>query len=207
MRPEDLRNYTTDPTQNGWLVSSATVLVLTAVVWWVVQLPPVARRLDGPDRAVATPVDTKGVVVPVSSSGDQQKASEAEADRNTVRHLDSIALGAGTGGFVGRTVDLKGTVHQKGSGRAFWLGDNGPRFLVVQHLTGAAPRQGHAMVGTHRRLPVQKGQMVRVTGTVEALPPRIERRVWGLTSSSDREVERIGVYINAVDVQTEGHGG
>lgn len=202
MRSGDLWKYATDPARNRSLVSGAIALAFSGMVWCAVHLIPMPHIEETP-----TPVLFKGQAM---SERGQSWASVSQAfvvegmrvDTDAVRHLPGVQRGKGTRTLIGRSVDMRGTVVQIGAGRGFWLDEDGYRVFVVRH------EEPHAVAPStaawERLLPhVLRGQVVRVQGTVEALPARMDCEAWGLDAVSHRELERAGVFIDAVYVSAE----
>lgn len=197
MRPEDLKKYATDPAQNRSLVSGAIALVFSGLVWCAVQLTPMPQ-VDAGRTAASSPATRAGRSVSWASLRQDAVVGRAEMNHQPVRHFRTIRVEGDIRKFIGRSVDVRGTVVKAGNAKTFWVGDHGRRVFVVRDEEPPAVAASVPWEFWFPALP--RGQEVRVQGTLEALPSPMNCEAWGLDAASHRELERTGVFIKAVRV-------
>lgn len=197
MNSRRLLDYASDPTRNGGLISGVSVVLVSGLVWVFVHFLPSERLEHAPGSGhLASATQTAPAVTPRTITDSASHVPVIER----LRRLDTAGVVGGRQDTVGRAVRLRGTVIQEGNVRAFWLGERGNRvFVVIQ------PEMSHATADDwlERRPPLRRGEAIVVTGRVETVPATMDCEAWGLDASSHRELERAGVYVRAISVETE----
>jgi hypothetical protein len=110
--------------------------------------------------------------------------------------------------LVGRRVEVHVPVQRLASAAAFWAGPSDNRILVVlrRDAHGARERQ-QGLPPSHHISPVQDGQQVAVSGSIQRVPRKAEEiSSWQLTDTETRELAQRDIYIRADSVRPSGHG-
>ena len=100
--------------------------------------------------------------------------------------------------LIGRRVDVHAVVHDVANDVGFWAGERDNRILVVMgrdNRSGEARQRG--LPSEHNITAVNRGQPMRIQGTVERLPKAEEMASWRLTRDEAAELGDRSIYIRA----------
>lgn len=130
----------------------------------------------------------------VGTAGRDASVPEPEDSPATLHDLETVTGSLDPHELIGTRVDFDLKVGDINDNASFWVGTKDNPMLVVL---------GRDKASANGIRPVKRGQMARVTGTIEAIPPAGSRYSWGVNDSVRRELDQ-KVYIRADKVIPEG---
>lgn len=159
-----------------WGVPAGIVLLILALVF-------ISRAGDAPTADVRS----------VGTSGHGESAPEPEDSPATLHDLETVTGSVDPHQLVGSRVDFHLQVRDINNNTSFWVGTKDNPMLVVLERANRSEAQ-----------PITRGEMARITGTIEAIPLEESRFNWGVNDSVRRALKDQQVYIRADNVVPEG---
>jgi hypothetical protein len=177
----------------------AGILVLVGGLLWVV---PKMRSSGGSGVSGAGDAANPGITS-VGTSG-HTSTPEPESSPATLHDLETVTGSLDPHELIGSRVDFDLKVRDINSSTSFWVGTKDNPMLVVLGRNNRSEAQRGHITSANGIQPVKPGQIARITGTIEAIPPAESRYSWGVNDSVRRELKDQKVYIRADDVIPEG---
>ncbi len=129
----------------------------------------------------------------VGTAGRDTSVPEPEDSPATLHDLETVTGSLDPHELIGARVDFDLKVGDINDDASFWVGTKDSPMLVVL---------GRDKASANGVQPLKRGEMARVTGTIEAIPPAGSRYSWGVNDSVRRELDQ-KVYIRADKVIPE----
>jgi hypothetical protein len=172
-----------------WAVLAGTLALIAGLIY---VLP--LERSGGGAGVTREDAASDSVVDGVGTAGRDASVPEPEDSPATLHDLETVTGSLDPHELIGTRVDFDLKVGDINDNASFWVGTKDNPMLVVF---------GRDKASTHGIQPVKRGEMARVTGTIEAIPPAGSRYSWGVNDSLRRELDQ-KVYIRADKVIPEG---
>ena len=123
----------------------------------------------------------------VGTAGRDASVPEPADSPATLHDLETVTGSLDPHELIGTRVDFDLKVGEINDNTSFWVGTKDSPMLVVLRRDKAS---------ANGMQPVKRGEMARVTGTIEAIPPAGSRYSWEGNDSVRRELDQ-KVYIRA----------
>lgn len=139
----------------------------------------------------------------VGTSGSVIETSDKPHD-SVIREIETITGLSDGHPLIGRKVELHVPIAGQANDQAFWIGSNDNRVLVVPHRdrrNGSERQAGR--LADNAVAPLEAGETVLISGSIQKLPAAEERFNWDLTNHDEREVAASGVYLRADTVTVQ----
>lgn len=219
---DDYRDTNDRPRGYGWLKALGALVVLIAVgaAIWMLAETPKERNLAGypntqerRDQGELSVRADEGTLQEgeagraIGTSGGDDPAAFEATEPSIIQDLATITGSVDSAELIGRRVDLHIPVLQQHNAVTFWVGSADNRLLVVlERDVRSSQERNTSKPPSHGIVPVQRGQQVTISGTIQEVPRREERASWSLTRDQERELESRRIYLRADTVRTTGHG-
>ncbi len=175
-------------------IAVVAIVVLVVFVWALR-----GRDLDRASGQGVAPVEPR----PEGTGG--SSGPPAVVPPETVQRFANLARGEDVEQLVGQRVELQVTAHDMSNDVAFWVPSGQGRMLVVtarDNRSEVEHQRGEP--ASHAIEPIQAGQRVTISGTVQRLPWAEAMFSWGLTNGDVAELRRRNVYIRADRISVDG---
>jgi len=177
------------------------IVVVVAALMWVIAAMMRATPYQGSGQGTAvSPASSP----PVGTAG-RDARNELTESPATLHDLETVTGTVDPHELIGRTVDFHLKVADVNNYTSFWVGNQDNRMLVVLGRDNRSDAQrARGAPSPNDIKPAAPGQMVHITGTIQAIPNAEARFSWGLNDSQRAALDDQKVYIRADHVTPEG---